>query len=239
MSIVLPIKKVKVTRLNPKRIVIYGKPKVGKSTALAGLENNLIVDLENGSDFIEAIKYKVNNLQELLDLGKEIRNQGNPYKFISIDTVSVLEDMVLPLALKLYKNTPLGKNFEGDSVLTLPQGAGYMYIRLAFFQVLDFIDTLAETVILCGHTKDAQVNDKGELVLAANIDLTGKIKNLLCASSDAIGYMMRKEGKTILSFKTSEEVNCGARPLHLGDKDFIITEVVDGILTTNWDQIFK
>ena len=52
MSFVLPNNKSKKTeRMNPKRIVIYSKPKTGKTTAYAGLENNLIIDLENGSDF--------------------------------------------------------------------------------------------------------------------------------------------------------------------------------------------
>ena len=49
MSIVLPTSKVKAERVNPKRIVIYSKPKTGKTTAYAGLEDNLIIDLENGS----------------------------------------------------------------------------------------------------------------------------------------------------------------------------------------------
>ena len=49
MSIVLPTKKVKVERVNPKRLIIYSKPKTGKTTAFAGLKNNLILDLENGS----------------------------------------------------------------------------------------------------------------------------------------------------------------------------------------------
>jgi hypothetical protein len=99
----------------------------------------------------------------------------------------------------------MGKNFDGDNVTTLPNGAGYLYIRQAFFQVLDFIDTLAPHIILSGHIKDKVVDDKGEMVMSANIDLTGKIKSLICANADAIGYMYRKGNKTILSFKTSEE----------------------------------
>ena len=65
MSIVLPTSKVKANRVNPKRIVIYSKPKTGKTTAFAGLADNLILDLENGSDYVEALKVKVNNLDEL------------------------------------------------------------------------------------------------------------------------------------------------------------------------------
>ena len=36
--------------------------------------------------------------------------------------------------------------------------------------------------------------------MSANIDLTGKIKSLICANADAIGYMFRKGDKVILKF---------------------------------------
>jgi hypothetical protein len=218
--------------------VIYSKPKTGKTSAYAGLDDNLIIDLENGTDYVDAMKIKVSSLQELLDAGKAIKAAGKPYKYVTIDTVTALEDMIMPLAVKLYKTTSMGKNFDGDNVTTLANGAGYLYIRQAFFQVLDFIDTLAPTIILSGHIKDKVVDDKGEMVMAANIDLTGKIKSLICANADAIGYMYRKGNKTILSFKTNDEVTCGARPVHLRNEEVVVSEMVDGVLTVSWDKVF-
>ena len=238
MGIVLPTAKVKGSRVNPKRIVIYSKPKTGKTTAYAGLDNNLILDLENGADYVDALKVKISNLQELLDAGKAIKEAGKPYDYVTIDTVTALEEMIMPLAIKLYRETSMGKNFDGTTVANLPNGAGYLYIRQAFFQVLDFIDTLAPTIILSGHIKDKQVDDKGELVMSANIDLTGKIKSMICAQADAIGYMYRKGNQTILSFKTNDEVTCGARPEHLRNEEIVITEMIDGVLHTTWDKVF-
>jgi len=77
MSIVLPTKKVKAERVNPKRLIIYSKPKTGKTTAFAGLDDNLILDLENGADYVEALKVKISNLQDLLDAGKAIKEAGS------------------------------------------------------------------------------------------------------------------------------------------------------------------
>ena len=238
MGIVLPTTKVKAQRVNPKRLVIYSKPKTGKTTCYAGLENNLILDLENGTDFLEALKIPITNLQELLDAGKAIREANKPYTYITIDTVTALEEMIQPLAIKLYKQTPMGKNYDGDNITTLPNGAGYLYIRQAFFQVLDYVDTLADFVILSGHIKDKQVDDKGEMVMSANIDLSGKLKSLVCANADAIGYMYRKGPKTILSFKTNEEVTCGARPDHLRNKEIVIADSSEGSLKISWDEVY-
>ena len=239
-GLVLPTKKVSATRVNPKRLIVYSKPKTGKTTAFAGLDNNLIIDLENGTDYVDALKIKANNLKELLDIGKQVIAAGKPYKFITIDTVTALEEMVAPLAVKKYRNTPMGKNFDGDNVITLPNGAGYLYIREAFFDILNYVDTLAEHVILSGHIKDKPVDDKGEMVMSANIDLTGKIKSLICANADAIGYMFRKGNNVILSFKTNEETTCGARPDHLRNAEIVLSEINEkGEVVTHWDEVYK
>ncbi len=238
MSIVLPTKKVKAVQVNPKRLIIYSKPKAGKTTAFSMLDDNLILDLESGSGYVDALKVDIPDLKTLLDTGKAIKEAGKPYKYVTVDTVTALENMIMPLAVKLYKATPMGKNYQGDDVTTLPNGAGYLYIRQAFFQVLDFIDTLADTVILSGHIKDKVVDDKGDMVMSANIDLTGKMKSLICANADAIGYLYRKGSKAVLSFKTSDDVTCGARPEHLRDQEIVLTEMNEDVLECNWDKIF-
>jgi len=240
MSIVLPTKKVKAEQVNPKRLIIYSKPKAGKTTAFSMLDDNLILDLEGGSGYVDALKVNIPDLKTLLDTGKAIKEAGKPYKYVTVDTVTALESMIMPLAIKLYKATPMGKNFQGDNVTTLPNGAGYLYIRQAFFQVLDFIDTLAPHIILSGHIKDKVVDDKGEMVMAANIDLTGKIKSLICANADAIGYMYRKGNSTIINFKNNDNVTCGARPKHLRNEEIVISEMNEkSEIKTHWNKIYK
>lgn len=235
----LPKNKIKATSVNPKVLLIYSKPKTGKSSIFSELDNNLILDLEHGTDYLDALKINIENLDDLRDVAKKIKEAGYPYKYITLDTVTALEDMIAPLAKMLYQKTPMGKNFNGESVLNLPQGAGYLYVRQAFFQVLDFVKTLAPNIILAGHLKEKQIDDKGEIVAAANIDLTGKIKSLICAQADAIAYLYRKEpGVNALSFISNDEVTCGARSEHLRNKEIIISEMKDGKFTTYWDRIY-
>ena len=49
----LPVQKIKATHLSPRKLIIYSKPKVGKTSALAELPDSLILDLENGTDFLK------------------------------------------------------------------------------------------------------------------------------------------------------------------------------------------
>jgi len=105
-EIILPKEKVKATQVNPRRLVLYAPPKMGKTTLVSMLDNCLVLDLENGSDFVDAIKLKANNVDEIRQIMDKIDEAGKPYDYIAIDTVTKLEEMVLPLALKLYMNTP-------------------------------------------------------------------------------------------------------------------------------------
>jgi hypothetical protein len=238
----LPTQKIAPVRANPKRMVIYSKPKAGKTSALALLDNCLILDFENGSDYVEALKLKIDSLSTLKAVGQEIVKAGKPYKYIAVDTVTALEEMCLSYAKTLYMETAMGKNFAGDSVLKLPNGAGYLYLREAFFKILDYIETLVPedgSLILLGHLKDKMLETNGKEVSAVDLDLSGKIKSIVCAKADAIGLLSRKGDKVTLNFKTSEEVTCGARPDHLKNQEITLTEIVDGQLVGHWDKVYK
>ena len=103
----LPKEKRIATRINPKFIILYGKPKSGKTTALSMLDDCLIIDLEEGTNFLNALTIQIDDIKTLFELARSIREAGNPYKYIAIDTATKLEDdIILPLAKKFYTDTP-------------------------------------------------------------------------------------------------------------------------------------
>lgn len=238
-ELTLPMKRVKATSNSPKKLLIFSKPKAGKTSALAALDNALILDLENGTDFLDAMKVKANSLEDIKKIGEAIKAKGKPYKYIVIDTVTKLEDMVMPLAVKLYQATAMGKGFTGDNVLSLPNGAGYLYHREAFFKMTNYIETWADRIIYLGHLKAKYIEKNGKEVSSAEVDLIGKVKSMLCADVDAIGLLYREsEGVNILSFETTDDVICGARPDHLKNKKIVLSEVTKDGLKVNWDKVY-
>lgn len=221
-EIMLPKEKVKANRKNPKRLIIYSPPKVGKTTELSKLENNLILDLENGADFVDALKITINSLTELYDIGEQIKKEGRPYKFISVDTATKLEEWCEAYAKILYSRTPMGANFRGKSVLELPNGAGYLYLRQAFKYWLDYLESLSENLIIICHLQDKLImNKRGEEVSAKDLALTGKLKSITAADADAIGYMYRGDNNELrINFASSDQIACGSRCDHLRGQDF-------------------
>ena len=238
MAIELPTKRIAADSKSPKRLFIYSPPKTGKTTAVAMLDNCLLIDLEEGAGFVDAMRVKVRNLQELKEVTQAIEKAGKPYKYGAIDTTTKLEEMVLPLANSMYRDTPMGKDWDGDNVLQLPRGAGYLYLRKAYQKVMNTLDTLFERIIYLGHLKDTSLGKEGKEVQVKDIDLTGKLKNITCAATDAIGFLYRKEEQTILSFKSGTDIISGARPLHLRNKEIVLLESKDEKLVHNWDQVY-
>lgn len=249
----LPKQKVKAVRVNPRKIILFGKPKIGKSTALSELDNCLILDLEGGTDYLEALKIDVlkvakennilpiNALRQVINQLKEANkeNNGYVYKYGAIDTISVLEEMVLPVALNMYKGTVQGRNFQGDNVLDLPNGAGYQYTRAALWMVLEELEKCFETLIILAHLKDKLLEKEGKEMTERGIDLIGKSAAILSANVDAIGYMYRDDNQTIVNFKPSESVTCGSRCDHLKDQKVVLIESDEsGKLTVDWSKIF-
>lgn len=249
----LPIGKIKAGRVNPKSMVIYSQPKRGKTTILSELDDCLIIDLEQGTEFVDAVKYNVITeakkrgvppiviLQELIEAIKKANKEkgGYVYNFIAIDTVTALEDVVLLLANQMYKESPIGRNWAGNDVTTLPNGAGYRYTRLALSMVINKIEELCDTLIIVGHVKDKLVEQEGKEMNERGLDLTGKMASIVCSKVDAIGYLYRKDNQTIINFAPTQSLTCGSRSEHLKDKEIVVAESdEEGKITVDWSQIF-
>ena len=243
-KIELPTKPIKAVTKSPKELIVFSKPKVGKTTLLAGLNNCLILDFENGSDYVEALKLKVGSVSELKEIGKAIKEAGHPYEYIAVDTVTALEEFCIGYAEELYSKSSMGRNWftEGKpkygNIINMPQGAGYQWLRQAYNKILDFIRQLAPKIILVGHVKDTMLEKAGNEFNSMDLDLTGKIKRITASNSDAIGYLYRKGNKNVISFKTSDEISCGARPEHLRNQEIVISELTDEGMITHWNKIY-
>ena len=248
MSLTLPTSKIPASTTNPKFLVLIGREKVGKTSALAQLDNNLIIDLEGGSTFVDAMAIQWRTISDLGEAASAIRAKNkevghNFYRHITIDNATSLEEICLGYAATLYRQQPVGKNWTGTDVRTLPQGSGYYYLRTAVLKVIDMFKELCDEFILVGHIKDTIVDDPstGEELTERSLDLVGKLAGMVCRRCDGVGYMYRSGNEVHIKFKADKNIAMGCRSDHLRNKDIVISEMDDetAVLTTHWDKIFK
>lgn len=242
--IVLPKEKVKAKVENPRFLIIFGKPKAGKTTLASRLDNNLIVDLEGGSEFLEALAVQARSVKDLGDIATAIREEikqtgKKPYKYITLDNASRLEEICLSYAAQLYRATPMGKNYSGNDVRTLPNGSGYMYLQQAVRKVIDMFRDLCDNFILIGHTKDKLINKNGEEMAEMSLDLVGALANIICGEADAVGYVYRKKNETHISFEGGDNSVIEARAPHLRGKNIVVAESDENNnITTYWNKVY-
>ncbi len=239
----LPTEKSSIKTANPKNLIIFGLPKCGKTTALSQLSKALIVDLEDGTDYVEAFTVKAKTYVDLYNIAKELKANPGQFDFVVLDTITALEEIVLPYANKLYRETTFGKNWdENESVLKLPQGGGYLYVREAMVKVIGWFEKVVPNIILVGHVKDKALNENGTELNVKDLDLTGKLGRILSAASDAICYVYRDTETTNLmaNFGDLNSVLCGARMPHLAGKTILLAErnPDDNTVKTYWENIY-
>ena len=220
----MTLKKVKRKAVsnNPKTMLLYGAPKVGKTTALSQLDDCLIIDTEGGANMIEGYIETVNSRAELIDLLKSAQ-EGHEYKYVAIDTIDKIAS---------WAEQTVCEEENVSAVQDLAFGKGFGMVREKVLNTVQFLKEIFPHVIIIGHRKWARaVVDSKAIVEPESLDLTGKLKNMLMADCDAIGYVYRddEKGKLKVSFKSNEALEAGSRSPHLKGKD----------IELKWNLIYK
>lgn len=237
----LPVSRIAGTKKDPGLLILAGFQKSGKTTSLASLDDNLILDLEGGTDYMDAMKVRINGLRDYSEAIRALSTSEKKYRFITVDTGTKMEDLALELAVINYRKQPIGKRWEGTpkDILNLPNGLGYSLERNAYLELLSWLRPYCQTLILVCHIKNSSFQKDGEEIAMVDISLTGQLKTIVAAEADAVGMFYRKKNQSILSFRGGESFLVGARPEHLKNKDFVIIESDDrDNLTINWSEVF-
>ena len=211
ISMTLKEVKRKAVSVNPGILLLYGAPKVGKTTMLSQLKDCLVLDTEQGSHMLEGYFMNINSKEELMEFYKEATD-GHEYKYFALDTVDKLVE---------WTEKAVCTEFQIESINDLPYGKGYGLVRQRTINNIKKLQTLCPNVIVIGHRKTAVAIDNSNAIEPESLDLSGKLKNLLMAQCDAIGYIFRDEDEVLcVSFKSKQSIEAGSRCNHLKGKVF-------------------
>jgi len=209
----MTLKKVKrkAVSINPGILLLYGAPKVGKTTMLSQLKDCLVLDTEQGSHMLEGYFMSINSKEELLEFYKEAAD-GHEYKYFALDTIDKLVE---------WTEKSVCAEYQIESINDLPYGKGYGLVRQRTINNIKKLQSICPNVIVIGHRKTAVAIDNSNAIEPESLDLSGKLKNLLMAQSDAVGYMFRDEDEVLcVSFKSKQSIEAGSRCNHLKGKIF-------------------
>lgn len=137
-------------RLLASTTLVYGPPKVGKTTFAASWPDVLIVELEpGGADYVEADVIEISSLQELRALYAELRaldEKAWKWKTICLDTIDVISK---------YFETEIAVEY-GKAILAGPStafGAEYARHRAEVMAVLRAFQALPAGLLMIAHSR--------------------------------------------------------------------------------------
>lgn len=140
----------------PPRILIYGTPKIGKSTFGSLADNPIFVPTEEGLDNIDCPSFPVSkSFAEIMDYLGELAEKPHEYRTVVIDSLDHLEPLIWKQTL--HDNPRDSKGRVVNNIEDYGFGTGY---RLAvdiwekYIAVLEYLrDELGMTIIQIAHAE--------------------------------------------------------------------------------------
>ena len=212
----LPVKKSDVKKnLEDYIVLIYGSPKIGKTTFCSELNAPLFLLTEAGTNALSVYSVNISSWVDFKEACKLINDGikgGNfPYKTIVVDTFDNLCDLCTD-----YVMTKNGCSHPSD----LDFGKGYTLIAKEMSKCLNFLSLLPVGLVLTSHEKMTQIKTRTSTVDKALPSPSGVFRKLVMGMSDIILYATSVQQKNdagqienvrVLYTKASENWEAGDR----------------------------
>lgn len=247
MAIILPDKPVPASEIDPRIFLMYGAPKVGKTKLLSELPGCLTLDGEEGTHYYDMLRIDVRDSKDYREVRKLILAAGTerakkgftgddlfPYRYLAVDTIDNMEEFAIESATEKYRKSVIGKTFEGDSVLDLPKGGGYYYLREEVKSLIRELGSVCKHLILVSHLREKNLDKADTTISVQDISLMGKLSEIVCSMASAICYITRKRSSgdnpdiMMANFRTIGATTMGSRCPHLAGKTMVF----------DWAKIF-
>lgn len=199
------------------KTLLYGYPKVGKTTLAAEIDpdHTLFLATEPGQDAISVFRAPIRSWDEFLRAAAEIAKGDHPFKLIVIDTVDELARLCTEHVIGGMAETSGLVGFVHPS--DLGYGKGYEAVAQEFRVKIAKLCNLGLGVMFISHVKEAEVkkpNGAEITKLGPDVGMKGMRKWLL-GFVDLIAYghiLETTEGEQrVLRLTPTETVEAGGR----------------------------
>lgn len=215
--------------LKGKYVLLYGKPKSGKTTAACSFPDAVLLAFEKGYNAIgEAYPFDINKWSDYKSAIRDLADQRSKdrFKTVIIDTVSICWDMCEKFVCQQN---------GVQKIADIPWGAGYTACKKEFESSLREITRLGYGVVLIAHSASrVEKTADGSDVEIISPDLPKRAAEICNGIVDIIGYIgnewVNGERKRWLYTRETPTLFAGSRFKYMPDKiPFGYTELVNAI----------
>lgn len=139
------------TSLEDFTYLIYGKPKIGKTTFANQFENTLFIATEAGLTGQEAYQVPVDNWETFKKVVEELAEEKHIFRTVAIDTIDNLYKFCIE-----WGNSSLGIVHQSDAAY----GKAYDLINSEFLKWLTRLSLLPMGLIMISHAKEREIKPR-------------------------------------------------------------------------------
>ena len=173
----------KAKRFEDEITLIYGDPKIGKSTFCSGFENALFLDSETGLSNLSVYRVGIDGWETFIETYKELRDLVKagkcPYKPLVFDTIDNIYQFCADYVCK--KN---GLKHPSD----LDYGKGWNMVRTEFNTAMQAYKSLDLGVIYVSHADGTEVKTRTGSYTRYDVSMSGQANKVIVPSCDIIMY---------------------------------------------------
>ena len=180
MTVTLPTAKTKpTTDLAKQSILLYGVPKLGKSTFASQFPEAVFLECEPGLNHLEVFKVPTYSWEAFLEACKLIAKGDHNFKTLVIDTVDNAFKMCSD-----YVCAKHGIEYEGD----MGHGKGWALVKNEWNRVLTRLASLPYGLILISHAVDKTIETRTGEFTKTTPSLPDRARNVVLGMVDIILY---------------------------------------------------
>lgn len=170
--------------LNDFTILLYGEPKVGKTTFCNAGGRTLFLATEDGQGGVESYRVPIDNWETFLQVLEELKQDGLPYTKVCIDTVDNLYKFCCEWACK-----KLGVIHQSDAAF----GKGADTINSEFLRQLTRLALMPYGLWMISHATEREIRPRaGASYTMISPTLPAAARRIVLGMSDHILYAARE-----------------------------------------------
>ncbi len=132
------------TELGDFKILLWGPPKIGKSTTASQFPGAVFLATEDGQRALSCYRVPVDSWLTFLAACRELASGGHDFKTVVVDTIGNLHSLC-----RRHICRKLGVEHEADA----PFGRGYVLVQDEFERALTELSRLPLGLLLIGHSE--------------------------------------------------------------------------------------
>ena len=185
-------------------ILIFGIPKVGKTTLAAQFDDPLFLSLEPGTKSLSVYRTEIKKWKNFTETIEELEKEKDRFKTVVIDTFAKLHDLCLEGVCK-----ELGVDHPADA----PYGKGFNMVDQEFNKWMNRLTLSGRGIVLLCHEDSKDIEQKDGSVLTMLIPKASKqARDYINRCVDLVSYYyFGKDGKRYIRVQGTNDIMAGNR----------------------------